>query len=203
MATITLKKLQSRFKSKMRKLRSIARTGGSDVVVTSYIRTDWGNEEVGGAPQSRHLIGLAADVQFVGAPFVGLEYFAPYLGLRVISYTNHQHLDLAMNAEESVWVQNYFSLRGVLLQSTPPSPVLTEVEPATGRPTVYPPVPQGRGPNYSAGVQFLGPPRGGVDPGSQNPVPFGSGNYEFRPQAGWLWWQDPRFKSWQRASPWV
>lgn len=65
--------------------------GQPPIQATSYIRTPQRNAEVGGAPESQHLIGTALDVT---GPTERFADFARQLGLVVVDEGSHVHLQL-------------------------------------------------------------------------------------------------------------
>lgn len=152
---VSLKKLRAKFTKKIKALRRVhrIRVPGSVWRVTSYIRTDAGNERVGGAPESRHLVGLAADVQIFEPGSEGMAQLLGSLefdelvravGLRLLNYPNHMHLDLALKNEEEQWLAEYFYYKKNLALQNPglvAAPFRTETDPLLPHgPAVFRPV---------------------------------------------------------------
>lgn len=61
--------------------------------VTSWFRTPLHNSRVGGKHDSRHLIGLGADVVYDAVPLIqDRRALAEKLGLKLVLETDHDHL---------------------------------------------------------------------------------------------------------------
>ena len=74
-------------------VRSFA--GGSRGSVTSYIRSAERNRQVGGHPESLHMVGLAADIVYSPnpkPPITQAKRRALKLGMKLIREGDHDHL---------------------------------------------------------------------------------------------------------------
>lgn len=70
----------------MEKLEALRNTLGHPIVITSGVRCENRNNQVGGVPASLHLSGLAADLYCPDVPYYEVASAARTLGLGVIEY---------------------------------------------------------------------------------------------------------------------
>ena len=85
-------KIHSELLDKLQKLRDHF---GRPVIITSGYRTPEHNRAVGGAPDSQHLYGRAADIVVRGVPHDEVYRQAIRLGFRGVGrYNTHTHVDV-------------------------------------------------------------------------------------------------------------
>lgn len=67
---------------------------GRPMIITSGWRTEKHNREIGGAPNSYHIYGMAADVVFAGATPGYIAKQIPRWSGGLIVYPGHVHIDI-------------------------------------------------------------------------------------------------------------
>jgi zinc D-Ala-D-Ala carboxypeptidase len=79
---------------------------GEPIYVTSAYRCLSHNADIGGAPDSKHLYGLALDVKYSSASYLyRLIKAAMFLGVKGIEVCDkHVHLDLRTLPEQAMWL---------------------------------------------------------------------------------------------------
>jgi uncharacterized protein YcbK (DUF882 family) len=89
--TVVFDKMDPTFLSKLDELRGLC---GFPFILNSTYRSPEYNASVGGAPNSKHMEGIAADIQCVGSVArARLVKHALNLGLTVGVYKNFVHVD--------------------------------------------------------------------------------------------------------------
>ena len=92
----------------MQWIEGLRKAFGSPMLITSGARCAKHNEDVGGAPDSMHVKGLAADVRVAGAAafkLIGLAHLWGVKGLGVKQHgpTRFVHLDIGPRETPTVW----------------------------------------------------------------------------------------------------
>lgn len=90
----------------VRILQQIRTTNAQPLVITSGCRCKEYNAEVGGAPDSKHLLGMAADIRCTDSRLrYFIHYFAWLNGVtRIGIYPTFIHIDLARDPNRVVWI---------------------------------------------------------------------------------------------------
>lgn len=91
-------------------LQKIREHFNKPIIITSAYRTEGHNKKVGGARQSRHLNGTAADIKVSGADPLTVALYAQSLnigGIGLYSYQSGGFVHIDVRKGQSRWVQTF------------------------------------------------------------------------------------------------